>query len=908
MITSKKIVASRQREQAIMPSPSRLILPLGGLRTLDRELKTYIYNLPTDYKALKIRLVQDNVEQVATALNRPDISREEYQDLLTQYMDLLSQRISCLTKVIPQETALYTQLAELFVKQKQIDLEKIKAEAAVAIAQEKTKQTIIQAELKHAELRNARKARPATTAPNSLNAKQLDRQYFRSVIAGDIDRVDGLLLSGVTAGYTDKYGESALHKAVRTGKSSEKMILLLQDYGPSSTVANTDDTRLAEGNIEASTLGKKTALHLAVILRKPEIIQALLAKGENSANLQVQDIDGNTPLHLAAHRNWEEGITLLCAFHAQRKVSLDQRNKKKETPLHIAAYHGYVKTARNLLSAGSDINAVNIYEESPLHLASLGNQPEMITFLRGQDKLEVDLRTKADWREEHLGGSKTALHIAAAFDHEAAIKALLAKGPNRINPEAIDEAENTALHDAACQGHLDCVRLLVKHGPELGPVADIEAANKDGKTPLFKVAYPDKDRKGQVPLEKRLEIIKYLCDNNADVNTQKKTGYTPFHGVAARNEIRVLTMLLERGGGYKDTFDQWGETALHKAAMYGNPECALLLAKYGVRGEDSSKWSINLKSGINQKTGRSRGYTAIRFAVSKSAHQRDDEHHKPVDHFRVFRTVAALIDGGADITIADDRSDFPHQSAFVTACHWGLTDTVRLMLTTGLKEKQIRAGFAAARQNNQEQIINLLIETGVLPADIILSILGKMYAVPFSSGQHTLASLVSVNGLKRVLGVDDTGLKEIFATNSDEQEWKVRKESGSIVGLTEMQLLIILKALVKRQPEIADQIGLYNLRGSKRLYDVYGGNSESRKTGVEWIWTGEKLVVGQHEKHYPDEGLVTARELQDTRTTLCYRSLSKGDGGKPFLGITTLFVEVRGVVFGCYKPSPLPFL
>jgi ankyrin repeat protein len=556
----------------------------------------------------------------------------------------------------------------------------IVGETTVAVEQEKTQQERVKAEAQH------------IFVPKPKNATE---HYFRAAKEGELSEVKRVMLSG-DKDHTDEYGETALHKAVRSDKASPEMIVYLCRYGPDRNVANTEDTSLAKRDIEATTLGRKTALHLAVIFRKPDIIQALLAEGDNVADLQAQDIDGNTPLHLAC-------------------------------------FQGDIDAARILLDAGSDINAVNSYGESPLHLAVLGNQPEMIAFLRGYETLEVNLQTNSSGSDRVSSGSKTALHIAAALEHEAAIDALLAEGPKKIEIEAVgaagetalhvaafagkaksieallsqganiqavnDDEHQTPLHDAACQGHLACVELLVEQR------AEIEARNKDGETPLYEAV-----------VKNHLQVIRYLCSQDAHINTQRDDGYTLFHQMAAHNQIRLLTTLLEKCDEYQDTFDQRGETALHKAAIYGNPGCVSLLVAYGA--------NPNLKG-----TGETyAGYTPVRFAVSQSARTREAI---STDHSRIFRTVATLMESGADISVPDERTDRETKSAFVTACHWGLIDTVRLMLTTEINEDQLKAGLVAARKNKQKQVIDLLIKTCVqLIEPQIRSLMGDNYIGP----------------------------------------------------------------------------------------------------------------------------------------------------------------------------------
>jgi hypothetical protein len=159
-----------------------------------------------------------------------------------------------------------------------------------------------------------------------------------------------------------------------------------------------------------------------------------------------------------------------------------------------------------------------------------------------------------------------------------------------------------------------------------------------------------------------------------------------------------------------------------------------------------------------------------------------------------------------------------------------------------------------------------------------LTALGKTYEVRFSSGQQTLASVASLLGLKQVLGVDDAGLKALFAKyGCSRQEWTVTKKSGSIVNIDMYQTAALVRELAEKYPQLEESMGLYNLRGSRKVYDAYGGPAEYNRTGVWWMWTGEQWVKDSKEEAYVSEGLVKASELQHIRTKVRFCSRGLGD-------------------------------
>lgn len=70
------------------------------------------------------------------------------------------------------------------------------------------------------------------------------------------------------------------------------------------------------------------------------------------------------------------------------------------------------------------------------------------------------------------------LHIAAASGSKACLEYFLRNG---FSPNLRDSHQNTALHKAIFESHLDCAELLIKEYK-----ADINATNKDGISPLHK--------------------------------------------------------------------------------------------------------------------------------------------------------------------------------------------------------------------------------------------------------------------------------------------------------------------------------------------------------------------------------------------------------------------------------------
>jgi ankyrin repeat protein len=93
-----------------------------------------------------------------------------------------------------------------------------------------------------------------------------------------------------------------------------------------------------------------TALHIAAMNGKVDIITVLIARG---ANVNIQDEQGVTPLMLASKDGKLDAVQALIAQGAK----LDVQDKLGENALHIAAAHGRKDVVAALLDRGANIRS-----------------------------------------------------------------------------------------------------------------------------------------------------------------------------------------------------------------------------------------------------------------------------------------------------------------------------------------------------------------------------------------------------------------------------------------------------------------------------------------------------------------------------------------------------------------------
>ena len=197
-------------------------------------------------------------------------------------------------------------------------------------------------------------------------------------------------------------------------------------------------------------------------------------------------------------------------------------DKGKSTPLHIAVINKQEEMVKFLLEKKADPNAKNERDESPLHLAVFWTATT-------ESIIELLLTAKAD---PNLGNYKgdTPLHQT---DSEAAAELLLSKGGNT---GVRNEDGWTPLHTAAFFGRERVVQVLLKNK------ATVNAVDNQGNTPLHLVADSVAEDRRWVR-----DMVEILLTNKADPNAKNKSGRTPLK-MALEHKDQEVSDLLRRHG------------------------------------------------------------------------------------------------------------------------------------------------------------------------------------------------------------------------------------------------------------------------------------------------------------------------------------------------------------------------
>ncbi|XP_071505517.1 LOW QUALITY PROTEIN: transient receptor potential cation channel subfamily A member 1 homolog [Diadema antillarum] len=231
--------------------------------------------------------------------------------------------------------------------------------------------------------------------------------------------------------------------------------------------------------IESRDKDNFTPLLIAASNGHSATIQVLL---KNKANIQAVDKYEKTAVFWAAEENQPEALQALLS-HRMAKKMLEVSDRYDNTPLHVAAEHGYLRIVKILLDNGADSEWKNEEEEAPIHLAAKnGHTLTVMEFVKHNESL--------------------------------------------IHDE--DENSDTPLHKAAMEGHAKTVRALIEAG------ADIESRNQQLWTPLDCAAH-----RGWV------KTAYALLDNDSPVDPTDKAKVTPLHLAATSGHVDLVKLLLE---------------------------------------------------------------------------------------------------------------------------------------------------------------------------------------------------------------------------------------------------------------------------------------------------------------------------------------------------------------------------
>nr|QQY02505.1 transient receptor potential cation channel 3 [Cryptocotyle lingua] len=292
---------------------------------------------------------------------------------------------------------------------------------------------------------------------------------------------------------------------------------------------------------------EETCLHMAARVGSVSTTKLLLSFG---VHIDAEDLLLQTALHKAAERNNSEVMKLLL----QNGSDLENQDHDAYTPLLLAAARGQLEVTQLLIDAGANIAAQEKMAKGLIYLCAEADEVEVLRLILQHPKAKqlIDVPNIYD---------DTPLHVAAKNGHLDIVKLLLENG---ANVSSKNEKERTAFHNAAKYGRLNIARHLLEHAPSL-----VSERDEDGSSAIHLAA-----ASGHV------DLLELLLDAGAAVDCRNCMQWTPLDCAAASGHRACVELLLENNSPI-DPVDVNHTTPLYLACKHGHEDVVQLLLEWG---------------------------------------------------------------------------------------------------------------------------------------------------------------------------------------------------------------------------------------------------------------------------------------------------------------------------------------
>lgn len=301
---------------------------------------------------------------------------------------------------------------------------------------------------------------------------------------------------------SDSFGWSAVHYAVL--KNYATLLNELINYGFRIDTASSEQIKPDDYYY----LPKTTPLQICAWHGNVILAKHLLNKG---ADINTVNGSGWNLLLIACHENRKEFVE----FILEKGLSPNSTGSKQ--PLHVCARWNFKELVAVLVNAKANIDAVNLYGQTPLLVAITNSNKETANelircgaYVQTLDKFNNNL-----------------LHIIAETNLVDVAENLIKSG---VDLNARNNKQLTPLHVSAKKGNAEMAKIFLEHS------ANIDQVDNNGDTALMMACENGFN-----------EMVKFLLSRNANRDIYNSQGYAALHICLLENRLDTFKLLIESG-------------------------------------------------------------------------------------------------------------------------------------------------------------------------------------------------------------------------------------------------------------------------------------------------------------------------------------------------------------------------
>nr|MDO8110325.1 ankyrin repeat domain-containing protein [Candidatus Sigynarchaeota archaeon] len=372
-----------------------------------------------------------------------------------------------------------------------------------------------------------------------------------------------------------------------------------------------------------------------------DLVKMLLDRG---ARINPTDKEGSNAFFKLLSGGKEKDNVDIARLLIDKGANLEE--KGYGGALYWAAFCGKRKIAELLIARGLDVNSRDYKgEETAVMGAMKQKHYDVVKVLleHGADPDVKDMWDGSLLRQAVAAGKKNLVKIILEIlTEKKALPKNMGKIASKKSAESRPNSKNTgALVEAAEKGDLAIVKMLHEAGVDINE----NTGGREG-SPLMKAAAFGK-----------VEVIKYLLDNGADITARDAKGSTALLYAASEGEDEAVRILLERGALINEKNDlNWN--ALMQACFKGHYSTAKLLLERGSPTDeiDDEKGATTLW--LAKQSGNAKLVELLQNAGAKERHVRQRKSGEP--YFSIAECdVCAYLPPRAQLTYDYSPEEIP---------------------------------------------------------------------------------------------------------------------------------------------------------------------------------------------------------------------------------------------------------